>query len=151
MKGIQNSSELYQRKEGSKIMKVKTQIKEDSMLVEPTRIEKILNEEEYVNAVVNGDILLPVHDNGKMIAKVQWKGNLKCFSEETGGRGLTQHENQLILTELINGKATARIVTPDEAILWIVSSENYHLLFELNLDKKVRDLMNAEREIIEIS
>ena len=92
----------------------KSKVKEDSMLVEPTRVDEILNEEEYVNAVINGDILLPVYDGEKMIAQVQWRGNLSGIygiDEILSGRGLLKLENHIILTEIwCSGIATAEII-----------------------------------------
>ena len=125
--------------------KLENKIKEDSVLVETSGIDEILNEEEYTNAVVNGDILLPMYDWNKMIAQVQWKGNLNTIyvgDNFVCGKGLLRLENHIVLTEILSpGFAQAHLTTKVHAINLIAEYKQYHLFDELNLNEYLIELV----------
>jgi len=110
------------------------------MFETPTEINGPSESQKYEISVFNGDTLLPVYDHDKIVAQVPWRGNLTRFDGNTDGLGLVQFEEDLILTELLDGKATAKIIPPEEAVKLILLFEKPHLLNKFNL-REVLDRM----------
>lgn len=119
---------------------LKYELGENWMLETPTKINGLSESPEYEISVFNEDTLLPVYDNEKIVAQIPWRGNLTRFDGNTEGLGLVQFEEDLILTELEDGKATAEIIPPEEAVKLIVFFEQCHLLDKFNL-REVLDRM----------
>ncbi len=125
---------------------LKNELKMNEMLKEATKTDEILyDDEEYMNAIINGDILLPVYDQGKMIAKVQWNGNLGTISYDdkiSQGAGLLKIDDNIILTlTYSSGKAKAKLVSEYAAIYWIIYFEQYHLFDKLDLHDTLQSLV----------
>ena len=108
-------------------------IRENRMLKEATGIYGPSESQEYEISVFNGDLLLPVYDHDKIVAQIPWRGNLTRFDGNTDGLGLVQLEDDLILTVLEDGKATAEIIPPEEAVKLILLFEKPRLLDKFNL------------------
>lgn len=119
---------------------LKYELGENWMLETPTEIYGPSESQKYEISVFNGDTLLPVYDNEKIIAHIPWRGNLTRFDGNTDGLGLVQFEDNLILTELSDGQATAEKISQEEAVKLILLFEKPHLLDKFNL-REVLDMM----------
>lgn len=125
--------------------------KHENELVEVVRLDelqKLRRHEAFLESkrkIQNGNILLPVIHNNNIIAKVAWTGNLYSYDDGDtiiGGQGLVQIGNHIVLTVLHeSGGGTAKVISETEAIKEIFVWKAYHLLEELNLLDRVKDLV----------
>lgn len=125
--------------------------KPENELVEIVRLEELENSRQHERFLESkrkiqyGQILLPVRHNNKIIGKVPWTGNLYSYDDGDtiiGGQGLIRIGNHFVLTVLHEmGKGTAEVISEEEAIKEIFNSNAYHLLDELYLLDRVKELV----------
>lgn len=125
--------------------------KHENELVEVVRLEELQKHRqqemflESKRKIQHGNILLPVRHNNKIIAKIAWTGNLYWADDGDtilSGQGLIRIGNHIVSTVLNeDNKANAEIISETEAIRLIMEYKQYHLLEELNLLDRVKDLV----------